>query len=337
MLNSSNNSRALAYINTKSQDGAIYNSNCTKDNFHTFVLTKTSVSIDGNTTTNNNPPVGTANTKNIILFNRGAGTYYEKRDIGMRCYYFRIYDNDNLIRYFIPALDPNGKPCMWDVVTKQPFYNQGTGEFTYGRTIQQVEYLESSGTQYIDTLWSPLSNNLRVKFKAKPMGSPLGTAICGAEKNGITPRWVFILYGQSGNSIKTYPLTGDWNNTDSDTAFTFTSGTTLEIDWTTSSTETTIVDKVTNTSFTRTFASTMNYPNNTVTLKLFQNSDTQKSSIQMNYYQIWDNGTLVANYVPAIDSNNVGFMFDRVTHTIFDNAGTGTFSYGSQVPNKIRD
>lgn len=31
----------------------------------------------------------------------------------------------------IPALDPSGIPCMYDTVTKQPFYNQGSGEFLY--------------------------------------------------------------------------------------------------------------------------------------------------------------------------------------------------------------
>lgn len=195
----------------------------------------------------------------------------------------------------------------------------------------EVEYLQSSGTQYIDTLWTPTSNNLRVKFKVKSMGSPLGTAICGAEKNGITPRWVFILYGQSGDSTKTFPLTGDWNNTSSDTAFTFTSGTTLEIDWTTSSTSTTITDKVTNTSFTRTFGSTMNYSNNTVSLKLFQNSNTQKSSIQMNYYQIWDNGIFVRDFVPCLDRNNTPCLWDFITRKAYYNQGTGEFTYGREI------
>ncbi len=32
----------------------------------------------------------------------------------------------------VPALDPNGKPCMLDMVSRQPFYNAGTGDFLYG-------------------------------------------------------------------------------------------------------------------------------------------------------------------------------------------------------------
>jgi hypothetical protein len=33
---------------------------------------------------------------------------------------------------FIPALDTNKRPCLYDTVSKQPFYNAGTGEFLYG-------------------------------------------------------------------------------------------------------------------------------------------------------------------------------------------------------------
>ena len=32
----------------------------------------------------------------------------------------------------IPVLDKNNIPCMFDKVTKQFFYNQGTGQFLYG-------------------------------------------------------------------------------------------------------------------------------------------------------------------------------------------------------------
>ena len=49
-----------------------------------------------------------------------------------RIYYTKIYDNDNLIRDYIPVLDSNDRPCMFDKVSKTCFYNQGTGEFLYG-------------------------------------------------------------------------------------------------------------------------------------------------------------------------------------------------------------
>lgn len=191
----------------------------------------------------------------------------------------------------------------------------------------ETEYLESSGTQYIDTGWSPSSNDLRVKFKAKSIGSPNQTAICGAEKTGTTPRWVFILYGQNANATKTFPLTGDWNNNSN--GFTFTSGSVLEIDWTANSTSTTITDKVSNTTYTQVMGSTINYPNNDVTLKLFQNSNSQRSSIQLYYYQIWDNGTLVRDFIPVLDWDMKPAMYDRATGQLFYNMGTDDdFTYG---------
>lgn len=53
---------------------------------------------------------------------------------GTRCCYARFTDGGKVVRDFVPAIDPNGRPCMYDLVTRQPFYNQGTGEFTYSLT-----------------------------------------------------------------------------------------------------------------------------------------------------------------------------------------------------------
>lgn len=36
-----------------------------------------------------------------------------------------------IIRNYIPALDPTGAPCMYDLVSKAPFYNKGIGDFHY--------------------------------------------------------------------------------------------------------------------------------------------------------------------------------------------------------------
>ena len=41
----------------------------------------------------------------------------------------------------IPALDPIGAPCMFDTVSKQPFYNNGRGDFTYpGKETEATTY-----------------------------------------------------------------------------------------------------------------------------------------------------------------------------------------------------
>lgn len=48
-----------------------------------------------------------------------------------RCYSVHVSRNTALENIFIPALDPAGRPCMFDLVTRTPFYNAGTGEFLY--------------------------------------------------------------------------------------------------------------------------------------------------------------------------------------------------------------
>lgn len=50
--------------------------------------------------------------------------------VGIRIYSVNI-KNDSVSRKFIPALDPTGAPCMYDLVSKTPYYNAGSGEFLY--------------------------------------------------------------------------------------------------------------------------------------------------------------------------------------------------------------
>lgn len=44
---------------------------------------------------------------------------------------FKAERNGNVIHNFVPCIDADGVPCMYDTVSKHPFYNQGTGEFLY--------------------------------------------------------------------------------------------------------------------------------------------------------------------------------------------------------------
>lgn len=49
----------------------------------------------------------------------------------LRIYSFTISKDGNKIMNLIPAINPNGIPCMYDTVSKQTFYNKGTGKFLY--------------------------------------------------------------------------------------------------------------------------------------------------------------------------------------------------------------
>lgn len=44
---------------------------------------------------------------------------------------FTIIRNGEKMIDLIPSIDPSGMPCMYDTISKHPFYNKGTGEFLY--------------------------------------------------------------------------------------------------------------------------------------------------------------------------------------------------------------
>ena len=75
----------------------------------------------------------TANNLYIFATNQ-AGTAAQFDYV--RLYNFRIYNSSNiLVRDFIPVLDGNGTPCMYDKVERKFYYNAGTGQFIAGPVI----------------------------------------------------------------------------------------------------------------------------------------------------------------------------------------------------------
>ena len=70
-------------------------------------------------------------TNSIFLFARNNGSVSANKPANAKIYYCKIWDNNILIRDLIPVLDANNVPCMFDKVTDQFFYNQGTKQFTY--------------------------------------------------------------------------------------------------------------------------------------------------------------------------------------------------------------
>ena len=49
-----------------------------------------------------------------------------------KMYSAKIYEDNTLVRDFIPVLDKNGTPCMYDLAERKFYYNSGTGNFIAG-------------------------------------------------------------------------------------------------------------------------------------------------------------------------------------------------------------
>ena len=69
----------------------------------------------------------------IYLFacNTGGAVELESRG-AMKIWYCRLYEDNVLKHNFIPVVDLEGVPCLYDKVTKEFYYNKGTGQFIAG-------------------------------------------------------------------------------------------------------------------------------------------------------------------------------------------------------------
>lgn len=89
-----------------------------------FIKDVNGLVLDENTTLCND----TMATGKLLLF---AETGVTLRQQG-KTYYAKIWNDNILIRDYIPVLDYDMRPCMYDKVSGKFFYNQGTDEFLYG-------------------------------------------------------------------------------------------------------------------------------------------------------------------------------------------------------------
>lgn len=178
---------------------------------HTLRLEKTKLTLDGVSSSIINVN-GTANNTNIALFNRSVTNPYAiVHDLGLKIYSCQMYDGDVMIRDFRPCLHPKTlQPCMYDMVTKQYFFNAGTGQFQYEYTFDTLDYIESTGTQYIDTgALSTASSKWEVDFQSNKAVEATFESIFGAQTNVIIKRLSCIIISTNdavrfvlGNSIK---------------------------------------------------------------------------------------------------------------------------------------
>ena len=65
-----------------------------------------------------------------------------------------ILDKNIPIADYLPCLDGNGVACMWDNISEEYVYNDGTGDFAYGSTItpdplDDVYYLKENGAWHV--------------------------------------------------------------------------------------------------------------------------------------------------------------------------------------------
>jgi hypothetical protein len=71
----------------------------------------------------------------------GDGSYKPVNTDPCRLYFLKISNDSIIERDFVPVLDSDGTPCLYDKISRKCFYNSGTGSFIVGMTMRQLPAL----------------------------------------------------------------------------------------------------------------------------------------------------------------------------------------------------
>lgn len=120
------------------RDGISFDTKISAFDLHILALKKNVAFVDNNIlhTFDNTSYI---TNYDIYLFGRNSDTGVEETN-GSRIYYCKLWDNDTLIRYFIPCYRKSDNEIgMYDLVSKQFFTNQGTGAFLKGDNVWNTQ------------------------------------------------------------------------------------------------------------------------------------------------------------------------------------------------------
>lgn len=198
------------------------------------------------------------------------------------------------------------------VYSKQPKYTE-------------LEYIESTGTQYIDTLYIP-NDNTTIFFDFMPLALDTGFEVSGRSKRttneftfwGNYSEGVWYSYGSGNSSTLTNYKFSTY------TRYQVKMGRSVGLRFSTNNflTQTTLR------------VSFSNYLTGVVSLGLFAGHDLSESTgwggkTKTRFYRLTINegNNTVHDFIPVLDSKNVPCIYDLITETYFYNQGTGSFNY----------
>ena len=270
----------------------------------------------------------------LLLAMNTAGTASGFASVKLRS--VLIYDNGTLVRDFVPCRrDSDREVGLYDMVNGVFYGNAGTGIFTcpeppmdLPQGYTQVAYIESSGTQCINTGFKP-NQDTRVVVDIQVVSFDGYAPLFGARvasKNAEYATWAIAEtdikdgYGtQAENKLVAEALKR--NIIDKNKNMLYVGGVLLK------------------THTAQTFAP--NYP-----IFLFNintagsTTGSFKTFAKLYSCQIYDNATLVRDYVSCINPSGEAGLYDIVNGVFYGNAGTGSFAVGavyqSDVARKIK-
>ena len=183
--------------------------------------------------------------------------------------------------------------------------------------VEQLEYIESTGTQYIDTGVFP-SNNLKINIKACYTNSNalymLGSD--NAYNAGVNIRWDPNYKTQGYKGIFGTPImsTGVIPQINVPVTITLQNNKIYVDGQQKGSGSTQDVSK---------------YSKSSIYVFCTHRGGEAKYNASMRLYelQMYNGDTLIRDFIPILDENNVAYLYDKVEKKFYYNSGTGTFNY----------
>jgi hypothetical protein len=308
---------------------------------HSIVFNKDGFILDG---VNIYTPTASLTNRNISPYIFGMnvnGESISKSPAGMKLYSFLLYENNTLIRNFIPCYrKSDNKPGLYDTINSVFYTNSNTSasqDFIVGNDVnkytlqpvdikllvrrpevpieyQQIEYLQSTGEQYIDS-GVVLDSNSRMKISFKIPTQPTGPiGIAGTYLTNASYR---IIWSQSsGRFVRVYrdtisfiasSYTSDILNIDSNKNALYLNGV--------------LIDTVADASFTSAENAWLFITHKAGGGDLY--NWMGQDGVSIYSCQIYDNNTLVRNFIPCYrKSDSKPGLYDTINSAFYTNANT---------------
>lgn len=182
---------------------------------------------------------------------------------------------------------------------------------------QEVEYIQSSGTQYIDTGYKPTSNNLRIACEFEYTADHSTSSVFGSESSS---KYSIVPYGAPafyvGSSTQLLAQTTALNTKYALDAHANAGTLTVSLNGTTNSA-----------SYSGSVLTTVNMG---IFCNIIAGVANQFCSMKLYAMYIYDNGNLVRDFVPCYrKSDNVAGLYDLVNNVFYTNVGSGVFAVGA--------
>ena len=205
--------------------------------------------------------------------------------------------------------------------TKSGYVFKGWATSSLPDGYTEVEYIESSGTQWIDTGVTPTTNT-KMQYKFRPLATVSSVTMFLGNRSSSTNIYGLALYStgrfrsyvryNSGSYVTT---SNNFYNTSTDYN--------LEVGNLYIKNLDTGANVVTGTTQTTV---------NTGTIKLNNHGNSTYSKIRTYRLKIYDGSTLIRDFVPCINNTtNKAGLYDLVNDTFYGNSGSGNFTAGNEV------